>query len=819
MIYFCSQQNRRALVLQHPTLNGIDYLEVCDGGDPSCHCGKKLLLTLLKDARNLNLATAQILITGGASDAQVHATQILPATAATPRVVSIELDASGDFSTYTLALIANQSTADPPDGFDPQLSVVDFSFKAGCETVGDCIPVSCCPPPPAVQPDINYLAKEFDGFNQVMRDRLSVLVPAWQETHPSDIGVALVEVLAYAADRLSYQQDAVGTEAYLGTARSRISLRRHAKLVDYSLDEGQNARTWIFVEVTADSDVLQAGTRLYPRVSGLPVLIAPASRQAQQLNPALTFETLQDTTFFVKHNEMNFYTWSDNNCCLAPGATQATLADHFPNLTAGMIVLFEETMGPDTGDPDDADASRRWPVRLTRVQQTDYLNRPLVDPLDNSPITRIWWDPADALPFPLCISSTTDAAHGALSLKNVSVARANIVPADHGVSQDWEDLGIVPAAPAAPVTSVSCSCGSNNPPDSPRPRYFPRLANSPLTFASDFDPAAAASSFFQPTVPPKPRLQVRDNRLNPWAVLGDLLSSHELDKAVVAEIERDNTVFLRFGDGQNGMAADAGTSFQAMYRVGNGTSGNIGHDSLAHIVTTLKNIRSVRNPLPAQGGRDPETMEHIRQFAPFSFRTQLRAVTEDDYGVMAQRDPAIHEARGTLRWTGSWYTAFVSVDAAVRDQPTPALVTATENRLNLFRMTGVDLAVEGAVIVGLRIEMNICVAADHFQSDVRDAIMRVFIAGDLCNGQPGVLNPANFVFGQTIYTSPLIAAAQAVDGVSSVTLTVFQRMDDPTFDGTAQGFLTMHRLEIARCDNDPNRLDHGTFTLNMDGGK
>ena len=134
-------------------------------------------------------------------------------------------------------------------------------------------------------------------------------------------------------------------------------------------------------------------------------------------------------------------------------------------------------------------------------------------------------------------------------------------------------------------------------------------------------------------------------------------------------------------------------------------------------------------------------------------------------------------------------------------------------------MAGVDLEVDGAVIVGLRIEMNVCVDAEHFQSDVRDAIMRVFIVGNLCSGQPGILNPENFTFGQTIYISPLIAAAQAVEGVSSITLAAFQRLDDPTLDGAALGFLTMQRLEIARCDNDPNRLDHGIFVLTMDGGK
>jgi len=197
----------------------------------------------------------------------------------------------------------------------------------------------------------------------------------------------------------------------------------------------------------------------------------------------------------------------------------------------------------------------------------------------------------------------------------------------------------------------------------------------------------------------------------------------------------------------------------------------------------------------------------------------LRAVTEDDYGTQAALDPAIREARGTLRWTGSWYTAFVSLDAAAGDTPAAALVAATTTRLNLLRMAGVDLQVEGAVIVGLRIEMAICVDPDQFQGDVEAALLRLFTTGDLCDGTRGVLNADNFTFGETIYTSPLIAAAQGVEGVTSAVMTVFQRMDDPSIDGAAAGYLTMGRLELARCDNDPSRLDHGVFVLHMDGGK
>ena len=119
------------------------------------------------------------------------------------------------------------------------------------------------------------------------------------------------------------------------------------------------------------------------------------------------------------------------------------------------------------------------------------------------------------------------------------------------------------------------------------------------------------------------------------------------------EIEYTGSAFLRFGDGQYGMAPEPGMDFQVRYRVGNGTAGNIARDSLAHIlgnIATISGVAEVRNPLAASGGVDPETMDHIRQEAPFAFLSQLRAVTEDDYGVMAQRIPP--SARRAARCAG-----------------------------------------------------------------------------------------------------------------------------------------------------------------------
>ena len=218
MIYFCAQKNRRDLVLRNATLNGIDYLEVITD-HPGC--GRQLAVTFLKDARSLKLSSDNVRVSGNTS---LQVTGIEAATDDEPLLVTITLDATGNFSPYVFSLVDFADGVDPPAGIDPALSSMRFSFKAGCPSPVDCKTTQCCPAPHVTPPDINYLAKDYAGFVQVMRDRLAVLAPGWTEAHAADLGVAIIEALAYAGDHLSYQQDAVSTEAYIGTARSRFGL-------------------------------------------------------------------------------------------------------------------------------------------------------------------------------------------------------------------------------------------------------------------------------------------------------------------------------------------------------------------------------------------------------------------------------------------------------------------------------------------------------------------------------------------------------------------------------------------------------------------
>ena len=195
-------------------------------------------------------------------------------------------------------------------------------------------------------------------------------MPAWRERNPADLGVTVVELLAYAGDQLSYYQDAVATEAYLNTARRRASVRRHARLVDYAMHDGANARTWLVFDTDADRGNVAA-----PAVPKQALVMAPAT----ETQPALAFETVHALIELrVSRNAIQFYTWSDTNCCLPAGATRATLQGSAAllGLHKGDVLVFEEVLGAESGLPADADRTHRHVVRLARSHRSGSIRSP-----------------------------------------------------------------------------------------------------------------------------------------------------------------------------------------------------------------------------------------------------------------------------------------------------------------------------------------------------------------------------------------------------------------------------------------------------------
>lgn len=791
--YFCRNELRREAIREAkrpdgetPLLNGIDYLEVSDDQ-------KTLRIHFIHPIQGVgaDLNKENILITGGE---RIRKVQMTGEPVTTGCLLTLKVQEPGDFSIYTLRLVRkDDSEGPPPEGFDPILSSVDFSFKAGCPSDFDCRSEQSCPDVPRREPDIDYLAKDYASFRQLMLDRLAVQVPGWKERSPADMGVALVELFAYVGDRLSYRQDAIAAEAYLGTARRRTSVRRHARLVDYFMHDGCNARAWVQVRVN-DSVTLAKNTLLLTALDGIPDVVRPGSADhLRALSMAAeVFATMQDVTLDPDHNDMAFHAWGAQECCLPKGATRATLRGELPNLKDGDVLVFSEKLGAGTGEPADIDPARRHAVRLVDVS-------PAVDPLggffqknptcDPLPVTEIEWDAEDALPFPFCVSAQTEGGYR----EGISVALGNIVLADHGCPVEENDAVEVPIQLSRPMLTQAT--------------VYSAKVSARSTMLQD--PADAL---------PSVTLVSQEDGL-PWQPQRDLLNSSGNDPHFVVETEADGTARVRFGDGTYGRRPDPESRFSVSYRIGNGARGNVGAEAIRHIVTTEPGIACVINPLPARGGIEAESIEEVRQKAPFAFRTQERAVTAEDYARLAEQHRGVQRAVASFRWTGSWRTVFVTVDRIGGEEVDIKFKEEMLLHLEPYRLAGHDVEIDGPRYVSLEIEMGVCVEADHFRDQVKKALLELFSSRILPDGRRGVFHPDNFTFGQTVYLSPLYAAAQAVEGVSSVQISVFQRQGHKSEAPLNAGKLALGRLEIARLDNDPNFPERGVLRLNMEGGK
>jgi predicted phage baseplate assembly protein len=308
-----------------------------------------------------------------------------------------------------------------------------------------------------------------------------------------------------------------------------------------------------------------------------------------------------------------------------------------------------------------------------------------------------------------------------------------------------------------------------------------------------------------------------------WIAKRDLLNSDRFASEFVVETEDDATSTLRFGDDVTGRQPIPGTSFKATYRVGSGSAGNVGAGAIAHLVFPTDDVSlgrriKVRNPLPAQGGVDPEPTYQVSLYAPRAFRKQERAVTEDDYAEAASRHPDVLKAVATLRWTGSWYTIFVSVDR--KEGRKVDLLFEQDLRLFLerFRLAGHDIEIQGPKYVPLDIAFRVCVAPGYARNSVKQTLLETFSNVALPENRRGFFHPDNFTFGQPVYLSRLVAAAMRIPGVLWVETLRFQRWGKQAEGETDAGMIRIDRLEIARLDNDPSFPENGKIEFAMTGG-
>lgn len=758
-------------------------------------------------------------IRAGTAAGQVH----VSAVAAGPQADTLVLTVSpiGDYSTYTLEF--RHADADPVFGEIP------FRFRPGCFT-NDCAPIREARPA-ETGPAIDYLARDFDSFRHTLIVAMQQRVPGWRPTSEADLDQTLLELLAAAGDELADYQDRVMNEAYLGTARKRVSLARHARLVDYHVHQGSQASTWLAMEVGgAGAAVIPPGLRAWtgddPNAPGAQTFL---TRAAAAVHPLL--------------NRARLHTWSGAFPALPAGATQADVL--LANTTQAVVesirdlvragttmggftarvthLVIQQWLNPATGLVAGRDITRRQVLRLLPGNEGAEA---VFDPVENVWVLRVRWREQDALRFPYCATVECPTT----LVGDVSLVHGNLVRAYHGAPRT---VRFVPPGTAAPGSAhleyedaapwgTLCRL-----PDrwiayrrtAPGGELPPVTSISPVT-----GPPLGQTCLWHVEVPAV-TVDPPGNPEERWEERISLVhsedSAEEGDHFAV-ETDEEGMSVLRFGNGTNGRKLPAGAAVRLCYQVGYGPDGNVGADSVTHVDPAPAPIpltgARVWNPFDVTDGAAPEPAAEVIRRAPEAYRyRQLRAVTLADYVRRAEEVAGVSRAAAAYAWTGSWRTVRVTVDPQGSTELGATLRGAVSVHLEAVRLIGEDLEIRAPDFVPLEVTVVACVHPDYWVEDVRFEVLEALSSGWTQDGRMGFFHPDRWTFGQALRASQVIGIVQGVPGIDHVDGVRMRRWRNAAAPVTE--IVQLRPNEIVLVRGDPDRMEDGFVTLDLRGGR
>ena len=659
---------------------------------------------------------------------------------------------------------------------------------------------------PPGQAAINYLGRDYAAFTSLMRSRVSQIVrddSAWALDHPADPMTTLIEALAYAGDHLSFRQDAAGTESYLPTARHRLSLRRHARLRDYGVNDGCNARTALVFTVKSNG-VIPAGLQVVTQQPGIVTMNLPAT---QDLTASTTvFETMADLPVSLLRNNLAYPLARSAAYTLPQGAIQAQLNTAQTGLVPGQLVAFVQTAAP-------AGAAQPFGAQVVRLIKVELL------PNGNNPpyATMITWHPEDALTKPLTVAVQNQA--GMVQLYG------NVGLADHG-----RTIAVTPMPDTAPAGRVYRPIIEVEDPVSAAPMPASVAAfdgSQDIAEAALLVPSAKASLAPDPG---QANLCVKMLGERPgmakvvdlWTARQDLMSTPPAGRAFAAAPEdgyggNRRHLFLRFGDGALGEAPAPGTTFTATVRVGDGQSGRVRANALVQIVGSTPMISWVSNPLPATPAQ-PELNESVRLFATTSFRTNLRGIDPDDWERLAQSDPLVTEADARL--VNGYAPCIVGI--ATTTTPDGYTYPIAKARLMEYAVLGAPPTIQQESDVPINVSLVVYCSQGSNIGAARERLLRRIGAGAKTDGGPAHFHPTAWPLGRPVILADLIALLGADPVVSLVVSdpamdprVVCQTVSgrDNTVDNIKAGRIASGASERARAGNDGCHPELGIVRL------
>jgi predicted phage baseplate assembly protein len=581
--------------------------------------------------------------------------------------------------------------------------------------------------------------------------------PEWSDHNVSDPGITLIETFAYLTDQLLFRLNRVPDRLYL-------------KFLDL------------------------IGLRLLPPVpASAPVtfwLSAPASIEltiATGTATATARTETADSVIFSTTEDLTIVPCLLQYLRSRPATDGTPAADHTEKLRLGSsFPAFSPRPVPE--DALYLGLSEPVPRCAVRLDFRGHIDGVGVDP-DWPPLVWEAWAGED---WTACEVSSD--ATGGLNKAGAIVVH---LPAGHtaslvdGVRAGWLRARVTEPEADQPVYSSSpvvdgltaCTIGGTSP-----AIHAEIISDEALGVAE----GVAGARFALPRTPvltagAPPEIQVSsDDGWQDWSPVDTFADSLPDDRHYLLDSTTGTVTFgpaVRLADGtvrQYGAVPAAGAVVRAhRYCVGGGAQGNVAAGAISTLKSSIPFVAGVGNLRRAMGGTDGETMEQAKVRAPLLLRTRSRAVTAEDYEIIA-REAAPEVCRIRCLTAGEdgvepGAVRVLVVPNAPGDGgrlvlgnlvPSEGTLERISQRLDQVRLIGTRVVVEpprylGVTVVG-RLVARPRNSASRVQSEALDALYAYL--NPLTGGPDGTGWP----FGRAVHAGEVFATLQNVRGVEVV---------------------------------------------------
>ncbi len=355
----------------------------------------------------------------------------------------------------------------------------------------------------------------------------------------------------------------------------------------------------------------------------------------------------------------------------------------------------------------------------------------LVDAAGTPALTKIkvapTLEPAGASPGSFCHLVVTLDLPGPISLKTASaVLLGNIALASHGETVRNETVGSTDAA-----------------------QTFQRftLARKPLTYLASATPEGLSST-----------LMLKVNGIR-WTEVPGLFGQPPTSRVYALRTQDDGTSQVQFGDGEAGAIPPTGrANVTATYRVGLGLAGRVRAGQLTAALDRPPGLAAVTNPLPGEGGADPETRDAARQNAPRTVRTFGRAVSLRDFEDLVTASGEVAKAQATWVWDGLDRAIFLTAAGQRGDVFSDDGLRRVADALDAVRDPHHRLRLDNFTRVAITLTATLRIDPAYVRTKVIDAARAALL---------DALSFDRLALGQSIHLSDIYRILQDVPGVES----------------------------------------------------